>query len=181
MTNPYLQEIKSELKLALTERNHPLKFCVLSSIDSDNTPHTRIIGVRKVTNDLKLTLYTDERSNKVSQIKENPNVSLLFYDPNKKMQIKIEGIASIINDQNLLKEKWLKISPEEKKDYSTVDAPGAKMDNPTDLTFLKKKNYFCIIEIETKSLEYLKLRKENHFKVFFSRDINGWVSEFLVP
>ncbi|WP_298480961.1 pyridoxamine 5'-phosphate oxidase family protein [uncultured Maribacter sp.] len=181
MTNLYLQEIMSELKLAVTERNHPLKFCVLGSIGSDNSSQTRIIGLRKITNNLTLTFYTDERSNKVSQILKNPNVSLLFYHPEKKMQIKIDGKASIVKDQDLLKEKWLNINSESKKDYTTTKAPGSILENPSELTFLKEKNYFCIIEVKTKTVEYLKLRETSHFKVLFNKDINGWTSQFLVP
>ncbi|WP_299435952.1 pyridoxamine 5'-phosphate oxidase family protein [uncultured Maribacter sp.] len=181
MTNLYLQEIKSELKLALTKKNHPLKFCVLGTIGSENTPQLRIIGLRKFTDDFSFTLYTDRRSAKVSQITKNYNVSLLFYHPVKKLQIKIEGIANVVKDCGLLKEQWLKINEKAKRDYTTMFAPGSKINSPEEITYLKEKNFFSSIEIKAETIEYLKLKETSHFKVQFHKDINGWVSEFLVP
>ncbi len=181
MTNLYLQEIKSELKLALTKRNHPLKFCVLGTLGSENIPQLRIVGLRKITDDFKFTFYTDKRSAKVTQIQNNPKVNLLFYHPEKKLQIKINGIASIIKDIGILKEQWLNITKRAKKDYTTMFAPGSKIKSPEEITYLKEKNFFCSVEIKTDTIEYLKLREESHFKVHFHQDINGWVSEFLVP
>lgn len=181
MTNPYLLEIKSEFKLALTQNENPLKFCVLGSIGLDNTPQTRLIGLREITDDFEFMLYTDERSNKVSQIRANPKVSLLFYHPEKKLQLKIDGIASIIKDQDLIKEKWLKISPKAQKDYTTESTPGSKLSTSKEIKFLKDNNFFCIIEVQALNIEYLKLRDSSHFKVQFYKDLNGWVSEFLVP
>ncbi|MEO9891699.1 pyridoxamine 5'-phosphate oxidase family protein [Aurantibacter sp.] len=181
MTNTYMSEVKSLLTAAIRERNHPLKFCVLGTTGLDNTPESRIIGLRDVSEDYAFTLFTDERSNKVSQIKKNPQVSLLFYHPEEKIQIKVKGTATIVKDENFIKEKWLEITCNGRKDYTTTEAPGTIIKNNEEITFLKEKNYFCIVKIASETIEYLKLRESSHFKVQFYHAFNGWVSQFLVP
>ena len=180
-SNPYLAEISNELNAAVTELNHPLKFCVLSSIGLDNTPQSRIVILRKVTPDFKFTFFTDERSEKVHQIKANSNVSLLFYHPINKIQIKVNGTASLVEDPDIIQKKWLRQSPVAQKNYTTTKAPGSKLNDAHEIQYLKDENYFCIVTIQAKKVEYLKLKDTSHFKVKFHKDINGWVSEFLVP
>ena len=181
MMNPYIQEIETEFKLALQERDHPLKFCVLATEGLNNAPQSRLIVLREMTSDFKFTFFTDERSGKVAQIKNNPKVCLLFYHPIKKIQLKVEGIAAIVEDKGILEKKWSSLSTVPQKNYTTNQAPGSKLVENKDIEYLKNKNYFCILEVQAQVVEYLKLREVNHFKVQFHKDINGWVSEFLVP
>ncbi|NNM21982.1 MAG: pyridoxamine 5'-phosphate oxidase, partial [Flavobacteriaceae bacterium] len=86
--------IKAELLLTNTDKNHPFRHFFLSTFGK--YPETRTVVNRGVTEDLEITFFTDSRTPKVEQIKENNKVSALFYHPGKLLQLRLYGQAHII-------------------------------------------------------------------------------------
>lgn len=181
MTTTFFEELKDQIHKGVHEKGHPFRFGVLGTVDSKHTASLRTVVIRNVSDTLNLTFYTDARSNKLVHIKENNQVSLLFYNPDQLLQIKVEGLASIISDEAILKKYWSGIPPNLRKDYTTQIAPGSSISNPNKVECLKKENHFCMVEIEPFSIEYLKLNTPYHTKVQFSKKENIWHGEFLVP
>jgi hypothetical protein len=108
-------------------------------------------------------------------------VSLLFYHHKKLIQLRIEGIARINNDQFQIQKSWEQVGIEARKDFITKEAPGSTIDDPDSLEFLEEGDYFSIVEIDPFRIEYLKLKKNGHTKIKYSKNENGWSSEYLVP
>lgn len=181
MTEQYLEEAISELEKSLVKKGHPFRYFTLATAGLDAMARLRTVVLRKVTPDLKLVFYTDRRSKKITHITENPKVSLLFYHPKLMLQLKIEGKASFVKDEEVLKTYWNGIQPNSRKDYITQQPPGSTITNPDDVEYLNEENHFCMIEIEPFKIEYLKLKRPNHLRVRFAKDTNNWEGEFLVP
>ena len=124
------EEILSELQNGAKDREHPYHYFTIATLGVDKFARLRLVALRNVSNDLKLTFFTDKRSKKVLHIKENPRVSLLFYHPEKLLQLRIEGMATINSDQFQIQKTWETIGNEARKDYLTTEAPGPTITNP---------------------------------------------------
>lgn len=181
MTDNYFEELKDHLHKGVHKKGHPFRFAVLGTMGLNNNPALRTVVLRQVSDALSLRIYTDARSNKLQQIKANNQVSLLFYHPKQMLQIKVEGIASIITDQGTLQKYWSGVQPNSRKDYITSEAPGSSILNADAVEYLEEENHFTIIEIIPKSIEYLKLKRPNHLRVQYLKSAKNWNGEFLVP
>jgi len=181
ITDVFFKELQDELRQGTTLKGHPFRYCALATLGLEKMPRLRTIVLRKIDASLNLIFYTDTRSKKVLHIKENNRVSLLFYHPEKLLQIRIEGIATIIKDPNTLKEHRKNIQESSRKDYTTKTAPGSTISSPDAVEYLDDTDYFCMVNIEPFKIEYLKLKRPNHIRVRFSRKDALWESEFLVP
>ena len=69
----------------------------LSTIDIYNKPITRIVLLKKFSND-GFVFFTNYNSRKGQAIKNNPNVSLSFFWPSTEQQVIISGIASKLDE-----------------------------------------------------------------------------------
>ena len=181
MSSPYFSELKDDLLQGVKQNDHHFRLATLGTVGLEYLARLRIVKLRNVSDDLVLTFFTDKRSKKILHIKENPKVSLLFYNPEKMLQLRIEGIAEIIRDKNILGQQWQKVHAESKKDYSTAAAPGSEIGSQTAIEYLNDENFFCSVEINPFKIEYLKLQKPDHMRIRFSKESNEWKSEFLVP
>lgn len=181
MTDTFFQEFQDDLQKGVHKKGHPFRYCTMATVGLESMPRLRTVVLRRVSDNLKLIFYTDKRSKKIVHIKENNKVSLLFYNPNKLLQVKVEGLATAIKDESILKKYWSGVQPNNKKDYTTRSAPGSELSNPDNLEYLKDDNHFCIVEIEPFKIEYLKLKRPNHLRIRFSKEGLDWKREFLVP
>lgn len=181
MPNRFFDEIKDELRKGVEKKGHPFRYFTLATLGVDKYARLRTLVLRKVSEDLMLTFFTDKRSKKIIHIKENKRVSLLFYHPEELLQIRVQGIATIKTNQDQLKSTWNELRPGSKKSYTTKKVPGSEIDNPKGLEYLKDDNYFTVVEIEPFKIEYLKLARPDHLRIRFFREHNDWIGEFLVP
>lgn len=181
MTDSFFQELEDELTKGTSKKDHPFRYCTLGTVGLGTTARLRTIVLRQVSEDLKLVFYTDRRSKKIGHIKENNTVSLLCYHPQKLVQLRIEGRATLVSDAEELKKYWSGVQPASRKDYTTTSAPGSPISNPDNVQYLEDKNHFAIVEIEPAKIEYLKLKRPNHLRILFSREDGEWDGAFLVP
>jgi pyridoxine/pyridoxamine 5'-phosphate oxidase len=181
MTEKIFNDLKNELKIGLTEKNHPFKLATLATVGLDKMARLRTVVVRQLSDDLNITFYTDKRSKKVTHIIENNKVSMLFYHPEKRIQLKMEGLATIVKNLEILEQHWAKLSENAKKDYSTDKAPGSSIKQNDKVEYLNDTHHFCMINIELRKIEYLKLNTDQHTRIRYSLNNGIWTSEFLVP
>ncbi len=181
MPDDFFNELKEELGKGSSSKNHPFRYGVLATLGLEKMPRQRTIVIRMVDHSLNLFFYTDMRSKKVLHIKENNRVSLLFYHPEKMLQIRIEGLATIIKNQNMLNEHWQNVHEAGQKDYTTKATPGSILPNPDTMEYLDDTHHFCMVSVEPFKIEYLKLKRPNHLRIRYSKKGTSWESEFLVP
>lgn len=175
-----LQQIKNELINGSVKKGHPFKYFTLSTLWKGK-PRQRTVVLRKVQPDLQLLFYTDKRSAKVEHIKKNPSISSLFYHPKKMIQIQIEGSATVSEHPEMLRTIWNSIPDKGKRDYTTVQPPGATAERPEHIEYLKQENYFCMVTIQPTRIEYLKLNQPHHLRVQFQKIGDTWDGTFLIP
>lgn len=181
MTDTFFEELKVELGKGVHKKGHPFRYGVLGTVGLSKMARLRTVVLREVHDNLNLTFFTDKRSKKLIHIKENNKVSILFYDPKKLLQLKVEGLASVITDESALSAYWNKVQPNSKKDYTTQEVPGSLVTTPDAVEYLNNENHFCIVEIEPFKIEYLKLKRPHHHRIRFSKTNGNWKGEFLIP
>ena len=142
-------------------------------------PSARMVIIRGVNEKIHLEIHTDARSNKVLDLQINPQAEILFYDPLTEIQLKCFGGVKMIHSGPLADAAWEKIPESSKKQYTTLLAPGTVIEN-TAVVAYKSDKHFCIITLETESIEYLKLG-DPHQRVRWSLKDGEGILENLVP
>ena len=148
---------------------------------TDHGCEQRTVVLRVVDRDHgALLFHTDVRSSKVEQIRKDGRVSLLFYDHERSVQLKIRGVASIHQADEIAQSLWDTGTPASLKMYSAPLSPGVQCDsfnhNMTQslLGRLPERNEietgrvnFCAIRILVQSAEWLRLAQSGHLRANF--------------
>lgn len=80
---------------------HNAQHAVLSTQGLNSQPHSRVVAVREITEDW-LLLFTQQRTRKVEEIKNNGKVALTFWFERHARETIIEGEASFLSqEQNI--------------------------------------------------------------------------------
>ncbi len=181
MTTKIFQDLKEEIQLADTEKNHPFRYATLGTVGLDKMARLRTIVVRNVSDDFIFTFYTDKRSKKLTHIIENNKVGLLFFHPQKMIQIKIEGLAMVVKDPIMIAHHWSNIKAHSKKDYTTAAAPGTDIAAYDTIEYLREDNYFCVVQVAPHKIEYLQLGRSNHIRIKYSKAYENWKGKYVAP
>ncbi|TLP81629.1 pyridoxamine 5'-phosphate oxidase family protein [Maribacter sp. ACAM166] len=181
MTDFFFEELSEEIHKGVNKKGHPFRYITMATVGNGTVARLRTVVLRQVSKDLRLTIYTDSRTEKINHIKENNQISLLLYHPKKLLQLKIEGIAQLVTDTERLKQYWTGVQPSSRKDYITNQSPGSSINNPEQVEYIEDENYFAMIDIVPSKIEYLKLKRPNHIRVAFKKENSDWNGTFLVP
>lgn len=180
MSKIVLEQLKNELINGYSKKGHPFRYFTLATTNNE-VPRLRTVVLRKVQDDTLLTFYTDLRSVKIKDIKNNDEVSALFYHPKKLLQLRVQGKAILETDPKVIQSLWTGIQPNSRKDYTTHHAPGSFINSPDEIDYLNEENYFCVVHIAPVQIEYLRLQRPNHVRVLFEKENLSWKGKYLVP
>lgn len=173
------REIYNLLIQGVKKRKSNFHNAVLGSVSYDNKPEIRTVVLRDFSQkNLSIKIHSDSRSNKIKDLLKNKNISLLFYDEKKKIQIRVRGLARI---HKSYEPSWTKLSNWSKRCYLTSKAPGEESNDPTsgfpekfsqdapqnDESKKAIKN-FSVIEIELNQIEWLFLASQGHRRAIFN-------------
>lgn len=182
MSREIWKQIESELEAATRNPGHPFRFATLATIGLEQVPRMRTVVLRDFDPErFQLTFYTDSRSKKMLHIKENNKVSLLLYRGDALIQLRLEGLAIPVRDENVLREHWKRVGVPAQRDYTTLCAPGTEIRSPDRVEYLEDEDFFSVVHIRPFKVEYLRLKRPNHIRVQFSKEQEDWRSDYLVP
>ena len=136
----------------------------------------RIVVLRKSdqTNNI-VQFHSDIRSDKITKLKNNKNASMLFYDKEEKIQVRLKVECIINHDNEVTKESWKNTGHLSRKCYLVENAPGTISEKPTsglntrfnNFDFTKKESEsgyenFSVIKCKIISIEWLYLAAKGH-------------------
>ena len=191
-----LEEIQNKywsmLDDAVTNRGSPFRIPVFICANQ-NEVDGRIVVLRKSHRASNiLQFHTDLRSPKVDILKKNQNASLLFYDKEEKIQLRVKVKCEINNQNSITEESWKKTQHISRRCYLTDNAPGTISNNPTSGMISKLEDFdysmeqsemgyknFTVIKCKIKSIEWLYLAAKGHRRARF--DTNSNKKTWLVP
>jgi len=191
-----LEEIQNKywsmLDDAVTNRASPFRIPVFMCAHQDEIDG-RIVVLRKSDRENNLLqFHTDLRSPKVDILKKNNKASLLFYDKEEKIQLRIKVDCEINNQNSTTEESWKKTQHISRRCYLTDSPPGTTSENPTSGMISKLEDFdytmeqseegyknFTVIKCNIKSIEWLYLAAKGHRRAKFDLEKNK--SAWLVP
>ena len=95
-----------ELNYAITDGGHEYHCFCLATVNL-KTPRLRTVVLSAFAKNKNfLSFHTDLRSQKINDLRLNNNVSVLFYDEERKIQVRGQGKAIIEENSIELKNLW---------------------------------------------------------------------------
>lgn len=172
----------------------PFHHAALTTID-DNKPQVRAVILREFSEkDRILICHCDMRSPKVFQIHGNRNVSWLFYDHKKWLQLRISGTASVHTDDAIAESQWKKVNVFHRINYCAEIPPGSPTDKPTSgiPDFLRDKaspfldnsesrKNFAVIMCQFNEMDWLLLKLTGHIRAKFHWKDHGMDASWVIP
>ncbi len=182
------------LENGLANRNAP--FHIPTFICGKNESFdARIVVLRGVNQkDKKIWFHSDIRSNKIKILKINPFSSLLFYDKDEKIQLRISCNSKINYQNEITKNSWSKTAHMSRQCYLGENSPGTVSAEPTsglsknidDFKYSKEESEigyknFCLVENFINSIEWLYLAAKGHRRAYFNLSNNSLEKKWLIP
>ena len=177
---------------AVTNRKSPFRIPVFICGEKSDFDG-RIVVLRKADKNNKIVqFHSDIRSDKIKKLKKNTNASILFYDKEEKIQVRLKVKCMVNHANEVTKESWSKTQHISRKCYLVDDNPGSESTTPTsglkpdldNFEFTKEKSEegyknFTVIQCNIKSMEWLYLAAKGHRRAKF--DLENNKECWLVP
>jgi len=186
------KKIWSMLNSAVIDRSSQFRIPVFICGDQSDFDG-RILVLRKSDeqNDI-VQFHSDIRSDKIKKLKKNNKASMLFYDKEKKIQVRLKVECTINHNNEITKESWLKTGHMSRKCYLVDNGPGTESPTPTSGLKPKLDNFkftmeqseegyknFTVIQCKVKSIEWLYLTAKGHRRAKFDLETNK--DTWLIP
>ena len=186
------KKIWSMLDDAVTNRSSQFRIPVFICGDQKDFDG-RIVVLRKSDQSNNLVqFHSDIRSDKIPKLKNNKNASMLFYDKEEKIQVRLKVECTINHNNKITKESWLKTGHISRKCYLVENGPGTESIDPTSGLKPELDNFeftmeqseegyknFTVIQCKIKTIEWLYLAAKGHRRARFELDNNK--EYWLVP
>lgn len=161
---------------------------VLASLRGDGRPAARTVVLRAVDPEPRiLRFHTDRRSMKYGEVAADPRVSMHFYDPAAKVQICIDGRASMHVADGLADSAWHRTQPMSRICYRVSPGPGRPVEHPTAAVSHTGgddeagRENFAAISVAVDTMEWLYLAAQGHRRARFRWRDWAFSATWLVP
>jgi len=154
---------------AAHDKRSPLRWPVLATARPENAgASARIVVLRSFQRSTRTAeLWTDRRSDKVSELDTCPLATLHFFDRSRMVQMRARGPAQTVTGGD----DWAKALARARQagldDYTTQAAPGTPLGEAgiTRQLDLAEEN-FTLLQVSIETLDWLSLSREGHARAF---------------
>jgi general stress protein 26 len=181
-------EIHDQLKRAGVDTRHKFRFFSVATVTNDKktVPQSRMVVLRSFSDDWTFEFFTDHRSTKVEEIKKHPMISALFWDPSKRVQVRIEAEAKLHNQDKVADNRWKKVQGDAQKAYTSIAKPGAPVGDPADAHKWPETlspEHFCAIKCSALGIKVLQISGMEHFAFECRRQAlhKPWEKTWIAP
>lgn len=158
---------------------------VVSSFDGSKIS-SRVMVLREFDiNKRIMRFHTDYRAPKIKQFSNKSIATVIGYDPNIKVQIKLHGKINVHQNNDISQKAWEASTNRSRKCYSVRGGSSKLIENPNEYDIKEYdaedgyKN-FSVLIFSFDSLEFLYLKRSGHRRAIHSWD-HDLVSSWLVP
>ncbi len=162
------QSLWRELQFATTSLAHPWRTPVV--VTASEEPSGRVVVLREVNPiQFTLTFFTDARSPKIQALTVDSRLTWVFYDPNRRLQLRIRSRSVIHRDNPVSKGHWQRLSLPQRREYATAAAPGNLLAPGSDPTAsVTGEEHFAVVESNAREWDWLQLDAAGHRRIRFS-------------
>ena len=182
------------IQKGVSDTNDPFHWPVLSTTGKDGGQLRTVILRQFILPDRIMVCHSDARSAKVQEISDSDRVSWLFYHPERKVQLRISGRATLHRHDRIADEQWKATKITSRFNYATNQPPGTPIDRPSsglsDLfrnkvpTLLESEKFrenFIAIACQIEHLDWLILKTLGNQRGRFDWDKDGLNARWVVP
>ncbi len=191
-----LLEIQRLLEEGVVNRKVAAHHPVVATIDANGSPSQRVMILRACNwAQSTLRFHTDYRSDKIAHVTAHPDASVLIYDGESKLQIRLSGRLSL-GTEEAAEAAWDASTEFARRCYMTQSAPGSIAEAPISglpdwiegkqptLDMLRDvRENFAILRFEFDRIDWLYLANAGHRRAKFTRERGGdiWEGSWLIP
>lgn len=142
----------------------------------------------------ELVCYSDARAQKVHQLKLCEQAHWLFYDPSRRVQLRISAHTMVHHNDPIAREHWQRAPLAHRRNYSANQPPGSDIHAPGDAISPELKSpkvtakqlepgyeNFAVLVSTVDQIEFLQLADEGHVRAVFNWTVVKWSGLWLVP
>ena len=184
------------LEQSIEDLTSPVRTPVLISVSADGLAQGRTVVLRAFNRQQRqLKIYTDVRSDKVAQLRTQPVCTLVAYQPNPMIQLRLKTNAVVNHNNEITRESWAVMPGPNRCNYLTDPNPGSISVKATDGRPVINAesvptndeneiaySHFSVIVFAINELEWLYLPRRGHRRAQFIWDrTNSLQSNWLIP
>ncbi len=183
-----------DLERAATDEANPFRTPVFGTTNLFECS-LRIVVLRRADGARRqLIAYSDARAQKVHQLKLCEQAHWLFYDPARRVQLRISAHTMVHQGDRIAAEHWQTLPLASRRNYcanlppgSDIHAPGDAIDPALKLPTATKKQLeighenFAVLVSTVDQIEFLQLGDEGHVRAVFNWTAVAWSGLWLVP
>ncbi|MEM1275682.1 MAG: pyridoxamine 5'-phosphate oxidase family protein [Pseudomonadota bacterium] len=173
-------EVWRRLTRGVADRRAPARHPVLATQRQGGFAEARVIVLRGADREAgTLELHTDSASSKITEIRQNPGVTLLIWEQTAKLQIRLRCHITVATGAETAP-IWAKVPDTARQVYGGAPEPGQPIDQPEEFSANPDPNRFAILTCQIAEIETLHLGQDRHRRALFSAK-DGWAGQWLAP
>lgn len=172
------------LARAVRDKRSPLRWPVVATVSPSGRPHARMMVVRRVDDGARtLDLYTDARSPKRTDLACSPRAEAVFWDPKKRLQLRMEAFVRVLDDGPERDAAWSNVREEARADYARAHAPGALARDPiaADARLQDDAGHFAIVRLFMQRVDVLRLAAPRPWRAEVVYNDGAVAARWLTP
>lgn len=156
------------LAAGIAAPGHALHSLALATIGLDGAPRLRSVVPRGLdARARRLAVHTDRRSAKVAELRREPRASILGYDGEARLQIRLEGSCAVHHADEPARLAWEGLHPPARRLYRIAPAPGTAVTaegaiEPERFDEVAAFANFALLVLTFETLDILFLGRERH-------------------
>jgi pyridoxamine 5'-phosphate oxidase len=163
-----------------TKRSGTLGLITLASVGNAGRPEMRTVVLRRVNrNNGTVETFTDSATPKVEEIRANSIASVLIWQPENGLQIRLQGTAKILDGEPVRLE-WDDIPEVARKNYGVTPAPGTVIANSSDYQRIPNPDRLANLKMEISEMDVVHLSTPYDIRARYYRS-DGWSGQWLSP
>lgn len=179
------EDIVQRLSAAVGDRRSPMHTPVVASGDAG----ARVMVLRDFDpGSWTLRFHTDARAPKVRVIESDPRVTVLAYDRDSNLQIRLTGHGRILRDGEIVEAAWAQATNFARRCYLGA-GPGEETDGPDsglpselegvepdDAQLVPARSNFAVLLVEIREADWFCLAHSGHRRAIVNRHEGRWVT-----
>ena len=169
----------------------PFTMLQAATIALDGAPAVRTVVLRRVSRERRSVMFhTDVRSTKVAELRRDARISLVGCDLDVGIQIRLHGVARIVEAPAETRAVWNSSRPRTLIVYRTPIAPATPLASPAeayattpagDIDPSAGFENFCLIDVTVSRIDYLDLNAAGHMRASLVFEEGKWRGTWLAP
>ncbi len=188
------QVVWSDLERAVADPANPFRTPVLGTTNLFECA-LRVVVLRHADGAKRqLACYSDARAQKVHQLKLCEQAHWLFYDPTRRLQLRISAHTMVHQNDAIARAHWQKAPLAHRANYCANLPPGTDLHAPGDAIAPALKSpkvtakelepgfeNFAVLVSTVDQIEWLQLGVEGHVRAVLNWTVVKWSGLWLVP